>query len=159
MYLMTSTRHGVAAKELERQIGCTYKTAWRMAHELRKLMATADGGSGKLHGHVEIDETFVGGRNRGKGRKASLENKTVIFGMLEREGKLIAGPVPNRLSARWSRSLPRMLNAAQKSAQTNTALIAAWPVLASTTVQSITLKRFGLTAKLTLIRLKVIGAS
>jgi transposase-like protein len=39
MYLMTSTRHGVAAKELERQLGCTYKTAWRMAHELRKLMA------------------------------------------------------------------------------------------------------------------------
>ena len=42
MYLMTSTRHGVAAKELQRQIGCTYKTAWRMAHELRKLMAQAD---------------------------------------------------------------------------------------------------------------------
>ena len=42
MYLMTSTRHGVAAKELERQIGCTYKTAWRMAHELRKHMANAD---------------------------------------------------------------------------------------------------------------------
>ena len=41
MYLMTSTRHGVAAKELERQIGCTYKCAWRMAHELRKLMAAA----------------------------------------------------------------------------------------------------------------------
>src|SRR5271169_3051010 len=38
MYLMTSTRHGVAAKELERQLGVTYKTAWRMAHELRKLM-------------------------------------------------------------------------------------------------------------------------
>ena len=36
MYLFTSTRHGVAAKELERQIGCTYKTAWRMAHELRE---------------------------------------------------------------------------------------------------------------------------
>jgi transposase len=35
MYLMTSTRHGVAAKELERQLGVTYKTAWRMAHELR----------------------------------------------------------------------------------------------------------------------------
>ena len=42
MYLITSTRHGVAAKELERQIGCTYKTAWRMAHELRKLMSQAD---------------------------------------------------------------------------------------------------------------------
>src|SRR3974390_1586932 len=40
MYLMTSTRHGVAAKELERQVGVTYKCAWRMAHELRKLMAS-----------------------------------------------------------------------------------------------------------------------
>lgn len=42
MYLMTSTRHGVAAKELQRQLGVTYKCAWRMAHELRKLMASAD---------------------------------------------------------------------------------------------------------------------
>ena len=39
MYLMTSTRHGVAAKEVERQLGVTYKCAWRMCHELRKLMA------------------------------------------------------------------------------------------------------------------------
>jgi transposase-like protein len=42
MYLMTSTRHGVAAKEIERQLGVTYKCAWRMCHELRKLMASAD---------------------------------------------------------------------------------------------------------------------
>src|SRR5579863_8368269 len=63
MYLMTSTRHGVAAKELQRQLGCTYKTAWRMAHELRKLMAaTHFDDQEPLSGHVEIDETFVGGR-------------------------------------------------------------------------------------------------
>lgn len=97
MYLMTSTRHGVAAKELQRQIGCTYKTAWRMAHELRKLMATADSsGKGPLSGHVEIDETFVGGKKHGKGRKAGMENKTVVFGMLERDGRVIVGPVPDR---------------------------------------------------------------
>lgn len=97
MYLMTSTRHGVAAKELQRQIGCTYKTAWRMAHELRKLMVTADSsGKGPLSGHVEIDETFVGGKKHGKGRKAGMENKTVVFGMLERDGRVIAGPVPDR---------------------------------------------------------------
>ncbi len=42
MYLMTSTRHGVAAKEVQRQLGVTYKCAWRMCHELRKLMASAD---------------------------------------------------------------------------------------------------------------------
>ena len=98
MYLMTSTRHGVAAKELERQIGCTYKTAWRMAHELRKLMAAADtSGKGPLNGHIEIDETFVGGRKHGQGHKAGRENKTVVFGMLERDGRVIAGPVPDRL--------------------------------------------------------------
>ena len=42
MYLMTSMRGGVTAKELQRQLGVTYKTAWRMRHELRKLMASAD---------------------------------------------------------------------------------------------------------------------
>ncbi|HEX4027749.1 MAG TPA: IS1595 family transposase, partial [Rhizomicrobium sp.] len=97
MYLMTSTRHGVAAKELERQIGCTYKTAWRMAHELRKLMAQADtSGKGPLNGHIEIDETFIGGRKHGQGHLAGRENKTVVFGMLERDGRVIAGPVPDR---------------------------------------------------------------
>lgn len=45
MYLFTSTRHGVPAKELERQLGVTYKTAWRMAHELRKLMGSAGRGA------------------------------------------------------------------------------------------------------------------
>lgn len=95
MYLMTSTRHGVAAKELERQIGVTYKTAWRMAHELRKLMAQADD-HGPLSGHVEIDETYVGGKNTGEGRENRMDNKTVVFGMLERDRGIVrAGPVPN----------------------------------------------------------------
>lgn len=97
MYLMTSTRHGVAAKELERQIGCTYKTAWRMAHELRKLMATADSSSGPMTGHVEMDETFIGGKVRHHGVKAGLDNKAVVFGMLQRDGRVVAGPVLNRL--------------------------------------------------------------
>jgi transposase-like protein/DNA-directed RNA polymerase subunit RPC12/RpoP len=95
MYLMTSTRHGVAAKELERQLGVTYKTAWRMAHELRKLMAAADhdfGGGPNLSGHVEIDETIVGGKAK---RDRMMENKVVVMGMLQRGGKIVAGPVPD----------------------------------------------------------------
>jgi transposase len=92
MYLMTSTRHGVAAKEIERQLGVTYKCAWRMCHELRKLMASADDKwGGPLSGHVEIDETLVGGVRR----KGTPENKTIVFGMLERDGRLRAGPIPN----------------------------------------------------------------
>jgi ISXO2-like transposase domain len=94
MYLMTSTRHGVAAKEIERQTGVTYKCAWRICHELRKLMATADANmGGPLDGHVEIDEVILGGR-RPKARK--WENKTVVMGMLQRDGRIVAGPVPDQ---------------------------------------------------------------
>ena len=85
MYLFTTTRHGVPAKELERQLGVTYKCAWRMAHEIRKLMATLDISS--LLGDVEVDETYVGGKRRGKpGRGA--EGKTVVMGMKERNGPI-----------------------------------------------------------------------
>jgi transposase-like protein len=80
MYLMTSTRHGVAARELQRQIRCTYKTAWRMAHELRKLMAQADD-HGPLSGWVEPDETYVGGKQRGHRAKKN-SNKTIVMGMV-----------------------------------------------------------------------------
>src|SRR5262249_23573280 len=79
--------------EIERQIGVTYKCAWRICHELRKLMAAADDKWGTPFGggHVEIDETLVGGR-----RKASEpENKTIVFGMLQRGGRLLAAPIPD----------------------------------------------------------------
>ena len=95
MYLMTSTRHGVAAKELERQIGCTYKTAWRMASELRKLMASADY-RGKLSGHVEVDEMYHGPKgDKRRGRKGGIKNKSILFGAVEREGNIRVGVVPN----------------------------------------------------------------
>lgn len=94
MYMMTSTRHGVAAKEIERQIGVTYKCAWRMCHELRKLMAAADY-QGPLSGHIEVDETYVGGRQAQRDRKADGSNKTIVMGLLERGGNVLAGPVPN----------------------------------------------------------------
>lgn len=94
MYLMTSTRHGVAAKEIERQTGVTYKCAWRICHELRKLMASADY-RGPLSGHVEIDETRVGGRPSQDDRMAKGDNKTIIMGIVERGGNLRAAPIAN----------------------------------------------------------------
>ena len=93
MYLFTTTRHGVAAKELQRQLSVTYKTAWRMAHQIRKLMAKADG-EWPLGGTVEVDETYVGGKVKGKGR-GYKGNKTVVFGMLERGGDVMTKVVPN----------------------------------------------------------------
>jgi transposase len=98
MYLMTSTRHGVAAKEIERQAGVTYKCAWRICHELRKLMASADyhgplGGDGK---HVEVDETLVGGAVKGQGQGKHADQKTIVFGIVERGGKIRTGTIPDQ---------------------------------------------------------------
>ena len=94
MYLFTTTRHGVAAKELQRQLGVTYKTAWRMGHEIRKFMAKADG-EWPLDGAVEADETYIGGRTTGGKRGRGAPNKTIVFGMLERDGDVMATVVPN----------------------------------------------------------------
>jgi transposase-like protein len=97
MFLFISSRHGVPARELERQLGVTYKCAWRMAHEIRKLMERADNAS-PLSGHVEIDESYVGGRPR-KGRKnergRSRKRKAVVIGMVERNGKVKAEVIEN----------------------------------------------------------------
>ncbi len=59
MFLFASSRHGVAAKELERQLGVSYKTAWRMAHKIREHMADTDGEwpLGRGGGDIEADET------------------------------------------------------------------------------------------------------
>jgi transposase-like protein len=94
IYLMTSTRCGISAKQLERELGVTYKTAWRMMHLIRaKLM---DQGDTTLSGRVEADETYMGGRRRGRtGRPAEGERMVPVFGMVERGGKVVALTIPN----------------------------------------------------------------
>lgn len=99
IYLFTTTRHGVPAKELQRQLSVTYKTAWRMGHEIRKHMAKIDGDDG-LSGDVEMDETYMGGKahrfsEMQRGRPGADSKKTIIFGMVERGGDLMTHVVPN----------------------------------------------------------------
>ena len=94
MFLFTNSRHGVPAKELQRQLDVTYKTAWRMAHEIRKFMAEVDGET-PLGDTVEADETYVGGKRSGGKRGRGAPNKTIVFGMLERGGDIMADVVPN----------------------------------------------------------------
>ncbi len=93
IYLFTTSRHGVPAKELERQLGVTYKCAWRMGHEIRKHITQVDG-EFPLFGQVEIDETYVGGKRRGMGR-CYTKNKTIVFGMLQRDGQVMTKIVPS----------------------------------------------------------------
>lgn len=84
MYLFTTSRHGVPAKELQRQLGVSYPTAFRMAHIIREYMGDVDG-KPPLTGHVEADETYIGGKRKGK-RGRGAAGKSVVFGMLERNG-------------------------------------------------------------------------
>ena len=93
IYLFVATRHGVSAKELQRQLGVTYKTAWRMGQQIRLLMSKADT-KGLLNGHVEIDETYVGGKRPGK-RGRGAAGKTIVMGLQERQGRLVTEVIPD----------------------------------------------------------------
>ena len=80
IYLMTSTRCGISAKQLERELGVTYKTAWRIAHEVRHILM--DQGTDPFSGAVEADETYMGGSRRGtkRGRPGPDSHKVAVFG-------------------------------------------------------------------------------
>jgi len=95
MYLMTSTRCGISAKQLERELGVTYKTAWRMAKLIRQELMVQD--DQPFGGEVEMDETYIGGRRRGtkRGRPSEDSHKTPVFGMVERSGHVAAIAVRN----------------------------------------------------------------
>ncbi|HEX7963583.1 MAG TPA: IS1595 family transposase [Candidatus Saccharimonadales bacterium] len=102
IYQFSVAKNGVSAKELERTLGCTYKTAWRMAKQIRLLMAQE---SGLLTGVVETDETYIGGRKKGK--DISVQDKETVFGMVERDGIILA----EHVSGAGTRVLlPRMLS-------------------------------------------------
>src|SRR6185437_14860235 len=89
MYLMGSTRCGISAKQIERETGVTYKTAWRMFKQIRMLMSE----DVQLEGSsVEMDETYFGGQRKyGRGRPMRGDKKkTPIVGAVERGGKVVA---------------------------------------------------------------------
>lgn len=101
MYLMASTRCGISAKQIERETGVTYKTAWRMFKQIRSMLGPE--GSGPIGGwnrKVEMDETYIGGRRRhGRGRPpAGDPTKTCVVGMVQRKGEVRALIAPDAKS-------------------------------------------------------------
>jgi transposase len=90
MYLMGSTRCGISAKQIQRETGVTYKTAWRMFKQIRQLLSE-DGL--QLEGStVEVDEMFHGGSRR---TSSWRENKVPVVGMVERGGRVVARVAEN----------------------------------------------------------------
>ena len=91
IYLMAQTRGGISAKQIQRETGVTYKTAWRMCKQVRGMLSED---YEKMTGEVEVDESYFGGKSKGtRGRGA--EGKTAVFGMVQRGGKLEARAVKN----------------------------------------------------------------
>lgn len=89
MFLMANTRCGISAKQLQRETGVTYKTAWRMFKQIRSMLnddVSLEGSS------VEVDETYIGGKRRGdkKGRPAADSHKVPVIGMVQRKGQVKA---------------------------------------------------------------------
>jgi len=99
MYLMASTRCGISAKQLERELGVTYKCAWRMFNRIRSMLDEGDGP--KLSGEVEMDEAYYGGleKNRHFTKRKNVgrggAGKTAVFGMVQRGGTVVVKVIPS----------------------------------------------------------------
>jgi transposase-like protein len=103
MWMVINCKNGVSSYEIAKDLGVTQKSAWFILHRLREIMQ--DDASTKLGDEVEADETFVGGKvqNMHKRGKRSIQakndgnwGKTVVLGLLEREGRVKAAVAPTR---------------------------------------------------------------
>lgn len=89
IYLTSQSKNGLSAKEIQRFLGCTYKTAWRIGYKIRSLMEQGDN---MLSGVVEADETYVGGKTHMWNKN---ENKGVVMAIVERGGQVKSKHIPN----------------------------------------------------------------
>ena len=84
--ILVNAKKSISAKQMERDLGVSYRTAWYLCHRIRYAMAQTD--KPMLDGKVEMDVTYVGGQMRGKGHIAKNDNKEVVVGIRKRNGDL-----------------------------------------------------------------------
>jgi len=89
---MAVTRCGISSRQLSRDLGVTVKTGYRMWKEIRSTLSEGEGI--KFVGEVEIDETYIGGKSKGKRGRGS-ENKTIVLGIVQRDGRARGIVVPD----------------------------------------------------------------
>jgi transposase-like protein len=99
--LLASSKKGMSAHQLHRMLEITYKSAWFLAHRIRHVMKQTPFGS-KLGGIVEADETYIGGKTRGRG---NIDNKIPVFALVERGGKVRSFTMPLVTSVNLKRAI------------------------------------------------------
>ena len=121
IHLFLNAKKGISAKQLQREIGVTYKCAWRILHQIRKAMAE-ENPNGFYEAMIEIDETYIGGKPRKSGNKNDDDlpknkpgrgtNKTPVIGIISRDDKMVYAKVcmPNKKGKKVN--LPRLKSGA-----------------------------------------------
>ena len=94
IYLMCVSKKGVSANQLKETLGTTYRTAWHLCHRIREAMGNDPLEGPTLVGVVEVDETLIGGKKKGK-EHGYRGNKQWIAGAIQRGGKLRVQRIPN----------------------------------------------------------------
>jgi transposase-like protein len=108
--LMLNAKKGISAKQLQRDLGIGgYKTAWYLNHRIREVMGQND--IPKLGGIVEIDETYIGGKQKGKGVWYRKKSKQPVVGLRQRKGPLRFIHTKDAKAATASRRLSQRMSA------------------------------------------------
>ncbi|HET8572981.1 MAG TPA: IS1595 family transposase [Edaphocola sp.] len=123
IYLITAHKKGISSLQLSRDLNVTQKTAWFMLQRIRNCFGLKD--ESKLDNEIEIDETFVGGKNKNRhankkiesSQGRSVKDKTPVLGMIERKGKVIAKIVEN---TKGETLTPEIINSVKENAKVYT---------------------------------------
>lgn len=123
IYLLTGHKKGISSLQLSRDLNVTQKTAWFMGQRIRNCFGLNDANT--LDNEVEIDETFIGGKNKNRHADKKVENsqgrsfkdKTPVIGMIERGGKLVARTIINTQSGSL---IPEIIKSVKDSASVYT---------------------------------------